>query len=236
MSADYFIKKLQAYCELKHTDVNALCDLSLRKNKLRAGEDVIREGDDPKNVFLITKGIACRYKLLEDGRRQILAFFLPGDLCDLNVYILDEMDHSIGAVTAMEYAILSPDIMNQLGDDHPRIMRALWWESLVTASIQREWTVSLGQRDALESLAHLFCELYLRMRMIGMVENDQCHLPLTQQYLADALGLTPTHIGRVLRQLEQTGVAKFERRVLKVQDLAELKKIACFNPSYLHHR
>jgi CRP-like cAMP-binding protein len=236
MSADFMIKKLQAYCDLKSADIDALGDLALEKFKLKAGQDIIREGEDPKNVFLITSGMACRYKLLEDGRRQILAFFLPGDLCDLNVYILEEMDHSIAAVTAIEYAVIAPDAMNQIGDDHPRVLRALWWESLVTASIQREWTVSLGQRDALESLAHLFCELFLRMRMIGMVDGKKCQIPLTQQYLADALGLTPTHVGRVLRQLELTGIARFERRVLEVHDLAELKTIACFNPRYLHHR
>jgi CRP-like cAMP-binding protein len=236
MSADFLIKKLHAFCELTDADKEALSAFANKSAKVAAGEDVISEGENPKNVYLITKGWGCRYKYLEDGRRQILAFFLPGDLCDLNVYILDQMDHSIGAITPLEFSRVPPEAMNELGDNHPRVMRALWWDTLVTGSIQREWTVSLGQRDALESLAHLYCELYLRMRMVGLCKDGKCNLPLTQQHLADALGLTPTHTGRVIRQLNERGVVQFEKKMLHVKDLQALQEIGYFNANYLHHR
>lgn len=236
MSAEFLIKKLHAFCELSDADKKALSAFAERPAVVQANEDVISEGENPKNVYLITKGWGCRYKYLEDGRRQILAFFLPGDLCDLNVYILDQMDHSIGAITTLEFSRVPPEAMNDLGDNHPRVMRALWWDTLVTGSIQREWTVSLGQRDALESLAHLYCELYLRMRMVGLCKNNSCHMPLTQQHLADALGLTPTHTGRVVRQLNETGIVHFGRKVLQVKDLRRLQETGSFNPNYLHHR
>ena len=236
MSAEYLIRKLRAFSTLRPSDEQALRALAKKPVHTRRNEDVISEGEDPKVVNLISKGWGCRYKYLEDGRRQILGFFLPGDLCDLNVYILSQMDHSIGAVTALEFYPVRPTVMDQLADDHPRVMHALWWDTLVTSSIQREWTVSVGQRDAFESLAHLFCELYLRMRVIGLAEDRQCAIPLTQQHIADALGLTPTHTGRVLRKLNESGVAKFEKKVLKIANFAKLQEIAAFNANYLHYK
>lgn len=235
MSAEYLIRKLEAFSRLGQRDEDALRMLEVKPVVVPRDKDIISEGDDPKVVHLIAKGWGCRYKYLEDGRRQILAFFLPGDLCDLNVYILTQMDHSIGAITDLKYYPVSPNIMEELSDGHPRVMKALWWDTLVTSSIQREWTVSVGQRDALESLAHLFCELYLRMRIIGLADNNQCAVPLSQQHIADALGLTPTHTGRVLRKLNESGVARFEKKMLSVFNLRKLQEMAAFNPNYLHY-
>lgn len=235
MSGEFLVRKLQSFEKLSAESITAL--ETIGQNRLRtikAREDVISEGDDPREVYLITNGWACRYKLLEDGRRQIMAFFLPGDIADLHVYILREMDHSIGALTPLTVARISARELDEVGDAHPRILRALWWDTLVTASIQREWTVSLGQRNAVESLAHLFCELYLRMHSVGLCGGNSCNFPLTHQHLADALGLTPTHIGRVLGKLRSSKLITFEKSRLTVHDLPGLKKIAAFNPNYLH--
>lgn len=236
MSGEHLISKLQIFEKLPPQAVQALQEIGEKRTKtFKAREDVISEGDDPREVYMISSGWACRYKFLPDGRRQIMAFFLPGDLADLHVYILHEMDHSIGAITPLKVARISARDLEEVGDAHPRILRALWWDTLVSASIQREWTVSLGQRDAVESLAHLFCELYLRMRVIGLCENNNCHLPLTHQHLADALGLTQTHIGRVLGKLRELKLITFEKHRLTVHDFPALKKIANFNANYLHH-
>ena len=161
--------------------------------------------------------------------------FVPGDLADLHVYILDAMDHSIGAITSLHCAMLNPAQFEKMGDDHPRVLRALWWDSLLTASIQREWLVSVGQRNALESLAHLACELFLRLKMVGLAENDLCRFPLTQSDIGDALGMTQPHVSRTLKELNATGLATIQRGTLKVEDLQGLKKLALFNPNYLHH-
>lgn len=235
MSGEFLLRKLQAFGPLSAVSQAAIIELG--KNRLRsvkARQDIIREGDDPRDVYLITDGWAYRYKMLEGGDRQIIGLFVPGDLCDLHVYILKEMDHSIGALTALRYAKISPAMLDEIGDGHPRVIRALWWESLVSASIQREWTVNLGQRDAYQSLAHLCCEMFLRLRTVGLVADKTCAFPLSHQDIADSLGLTQTHVGRVVRKLNESGHATLHRRQLFVHDLRALQAAALFNPNYLH--
>jgi CRP-like cAMP-binding protein len=227
--------KLRAFGELSRDSAAAIADLErLRPSSADRRQDLIREGDDPKEIFLILEGWACRYEMLEDGRRQITSFFLPGDLCDLHVYVLKEMDHSIAALTPLRFARITSSDLETLGDQHPRVMRALWWDTLVSSAIQREWMVTAGQRDASEALAHLCCELFMRLRLVGHVDKNQCDFPLTQADIADALGLTPTHVGRTIQKLERAGLLTIERRSMTVHDLATLQHIAAFNPNYLH--
>ncbi len=236
MSGQFLIRKLNAFIPLKADGEQAIDTLASRRVKsLLRGHDIISEGEDPKTVNLIVDGWACRYKILEDGRRQILAFFVPGDLADLHVYILDAMDHSIGSITPLQYAMIRPAEFEQLGDEHPRVLRALWWDSLLSASIQREWLVSVGRRNAVESLAHLACELFLRLKMVGLAENGLCRFPLTQSDIGDALGMTQPHVSRTIKDLNATGVATIQRGTLRVNDLNGLRKLAVFNPNYLHH-
>lgn len=236
MSGKFLIRKLNAFTRLTTAGEAAIEELTTRRlAEIPRGVDVISEGEDPRTVNVVIDGWACRYKTLEDGRRQILAFFVPGDLADLHVYILDAMDHSIGALTSLQYAKIDPKSFEELGDSHPRVLQALWWDSLLTASIQREWLVSVGQRNALESVAHLACELFLRLKMVGLAENDLCRFPLTQSDIADALGMTQPHVSRTVKELNATGLATIQRGTLKVSDLSGLKKLALFNPNYLHH-
>ncbi|MFC0408824.1 Crp/Fnr family transcriptional regulator [Roseomonas elaeocarpi] len=207
---------------------------TLRLRRCGAREDVISEGEVPRDVNLILSGWACRYKQLEDGRRQILAFFLPGDICDLNVYILREMDHSVAALTPLVVGELPRDALEEVMQRHPRIAKALWWETLVNAATQREWTVSLGKRSAFERMSHLFCELFFRLRAIGFTSESQCELPLTQAELADATGLSAVHVNRTLQELRGAGLIQLKDRVLRIPDLRALKEAALFNPNYLH--
>lgn len=159
--------RLEAYTKLSQNDRAAL-DRLTRKGQREIGprRDLIREGEAPKSVFLVLEGWACRYKQLPDGRRQIVSFFLPGDICDLNVYILKEMDHSIGAITALKVAEIGPEEFEKLMRDYPRVARALFWDELVTVSVQREWTLNVGQRMAHERISHLFVELFLRLQAV----------------------------------------------------------------------
>lgn len=236
MSGKFLVRKLNAFIPLRADGEQAVDALASKRVKsLQRGHDIIREGEDPKTVNLIVDGWACRYKILEDGRRQILAFFVPGDLADLHVYILDAMDHSIGSITPIQYAMLTPSEFERLGDEHPRVLRALWWDSLLTASIQREWLVSVGQRNAVEALAHLACELFLRLKMVGLAENGLCRFPLTQSDIGDALGMTQPHVSRTIKELNASGLATIQRGTLRVNDLQGLHKLAMFNPNYLHH-
>lgn len=238
MTRHYFSRKLSAFVPLEPAAVAELDELTTQRTRTcRKGEDIISEGEDPRTVFLILEGWACRYKMLEDGRRQILALFLPGDLCDLHVYILDRMDHSIAALTPVRFSVIPPKEFDEICDAHPRAARALLWDTLVTASIQREWLVSVGQRSAVEALAHLICEVHHRMRLVGLADaTARCDFPLTQHDLADIFGLTQPHISRIVAELNATGLVTLRRRQLTVHNRTKLAEFALFNPHYLHHR
>ncbi|TPE51644.1 Crp/Fnr family transcriptional regulator [Amaricoccus solimangrovi] len=227
--------KLQQFTRLSLADRAALERVVAERRRTFLGrEDISREGDKPTKIYVMLNGWACRYKFLEDGRRQIVAFFLPGDLCDLNIFILRQMDHSIGALTDVTVAEIGRDSFERLIDDHPRITQALWWEALVTIAIQREWTVNLGQRDALERIAHLLCELYVRLWSAGLATDGHCAFPVTQSDLADATGLSKVHVNRTLQELRQEGLIRLANRQLTILDLDRLKRLAVFDPNYLH--
>lgn len=227
--------RLESYTRLSEDERSWIGRLS-RKNVREVGprRDLIREGDSPKSVFLVLDGWACRYKQLPDGRRQIVGLFIPGDICDLNVYILREMDHSIGAITRVKVAEIGADEFDRLMRDSPRVTQALYWDELVTVAVQREWTLNLGQRSAYERLAHLFVEVYMRLRAVDLAQDGECEFPLTQGDLADASGLTSVHVNRTLQELRRHGLIELQGHKLTILDLAGLKRAAMFNDNYLH--
>lgn len=229
------LRKLEWYVRLS-TDDKAALEMPVHAGvqSIRAGEDLIREGDRPTFVHLILKGWACRYKVLEDGRRQIIAFLLPGDVCDHNVFVLREMDHSIGALTPLLYARLPGQMMERLIQTRPRIAQALWWETLVSAATQREWTVNLGQRSAIERVSHLICELFVRTQMAGLADGSSFEFPVTQADLAEATGMTSVHVNRVLQELRSRKLIRFRSKRLNILDLPALSRLAMFNDNYLH--
>ena len=226
--------KLEAFTKLSADDRGALASVIKNTRYVDARRDVVAEGDRPRHVHLVLEGWACRYKTLPDGKRQIVALFVPGDFCDVNVYILKHMDHSIGAITRLKVAMITPDEMNALTAERPRVTQALWWHELVTAAIQREWTLNVGQRSAYERLAHLLVELYLRLQAVGRAYDGRCDFPLTQNDLADATGLTAVHVNRTLQELRRDGLIELERTQLQILDLERLMDVAMFNANYLH--
>jgi CRP-like cAMP-binding protein len=229
------IRKLEQFTKLSTEDKRVLDDAARgRVRRRRAREDVIREGDKPLDVNLILEGWACRYKMLPDGRRQITAFFVPGDLCDQHVFVLCEMDHSIAALTPITFAEISRNTFQDITSNYRRITQALWWDTLVTAAIQREWVVNLGRRTAFERLGHLLCELFMRLRAVGLTSGDTCELPVTQAELADAAGLTPVHVNRTLQELRAADLIIQRGKHLTIPDLKALETASLFNLSYLH--
>lgn len=226
--------KLEAFTRLSADDRAALAALSRNTKFVDARRDLISEGDKPRYVHLVIDGWACRYKQLPDGKRQIVSLFVPGDFCDLNVYVLKQMDHSIGAITRLKVAMITPEEMDALTAQRPRITQALWWHELVASAIQREWTLNIGQRSAYERLAHLLVEVYLRLRTIGRANGDHCDFQLTQNDLADATGLTAVHINRTLQELRKDGLIELDRKQLRILDLNTLKSVSMFNANYLH--
>lgn len=229
------VRKLEQFVRLSPADRAVLeRAASERVRSFGPRVDIAREGDRPKDVQLILSGWACRYKQLEDGRRQVVSFFLPGDICDLNIFILREMDHSIGTITPVSIADLSRDFFDQIGAGHPRIVTAFWWESLVNSAIQREWTMNLGQRTASERMAHLLCEILVRLRLAGLTQADSCDFPLTQADLADATGLSKVHVNRTLQELRSAGLIVLKGKTLVVPNLGRLMNAGLFNANYLH--
>ncbi len=231
-----FVERLRGYAPMRDEDVALVLDVSRNIREHRAGHHLIREGDKPDPVFVVLEGWACRYKILPDGGRQILAFMLPGDFCDIHISVLEEMDHSIVTLTKAKVASLPRMQMEALVEATPALRRAFWWSQLVDQGVLRAWIVSMGRRKSEERVAHLMCELYIRMRNIGLATDDRCELPLTQIVLADALGLTPVHVNRVLRRLRLARVMELRDGSLNVLDPARLAKIAGFDDNYLHGR
>ena len=229
------IRKLEQFVRLSLDDRGILeRAASERVRRFGPRVDITREGDKPKDVHLILSGWACRYKQLEDGRRQVVSFFFPGDMCDLNVFILKEMDHSIGTITSVAIADFSRDFFDEIGAGYPRITTALWWETLVNAAIQREWTMNLGQRTASERMAHLLCEIFVRLRRAGLTRGASCEFPLTQSDLADATGLSKVHVNRTLQELRSAELIVLKGKYLTVPSLERLMDAGLFNPNYLH--
>ena len=230
------IRKLSTAETLTYHDHGVLAELCSHPKSIGAGRDIIRAGDPPSDVHLVLDGFAYRYKILPEGNRQILAVLLPGDFCNLHVAILGEMDHAIATLTPCTMVDIPAATIRDLTENHPRITRALWWATLVDEGILREWLSSMGQREAPERMAHLFCELLLRLQLVGAADEDGYDLPLTQAELADILGMTPVHVNRTLRHLRELDLVDLKRRRLISPDVARLKAYCSFDPAYLHQR
>jgi CRP-like cAMP-binding protein len=165
-----------------------------------------------------------------------MAFLMPGDACDLNIGMLDEMDHSIQTVTPAKVVKIAGETMAELMDTHRSIAQAMYVAQLVDEGTLRAWIVSLGRRSSAERAAHLLLELYVRGVRTGMSRDDEVELPLSQVVLADALGMTPVHINRVLQDLRQSGAIELQRKLLRIRDPAALTRISGFDDNYLHRK
>jgi CRP-like cAMP-binding protein len=226
--------KLATVADLDPADVEKLISLCDDERIVAARNDILVEGERPDHVHVILEGWAARYKTLREGSRQIVAFLIPGDICDLHVAILGQMDHGIVALTRCRVAYIPSAALDSLTSDHNGLTKALWWATLVDEGVLREWILNVGRRDAFERIAHLFCELHARMEMVGLVEDGKLALPLTQEQLADATGLTSVHVNRTLQRLRNDNLIEVGSGMLTVLDVARLREAAGFNGNYLH--
>lgn len=231
---DPLVRKLSHFARLSEADRKILDGLADEDELFPANVDIISEGSVPKSVSLLKEGMAIRYRNLPDGGRQIMTFLIPGDLCDIHVFLIKAMDHSIGTITPVRIARISRESMMDLFSRRPRISAALWWSSLQEEAMLRERIVSLGRRDARGRVAYLLCELLWRHAAVGLADGETFRLPLTQTELADTLGLTPVHVNRVLKEFRAAGLIAMERKVLSLLDVEGLQSRAGFNKDYLH--
>ena len=226
-------RKLENFAPLSSEDRRFLSELARPDRRVDARTDIIREGDRPDDVRLVLEGFACRYKILPDGKRHIMAYLVPGDLCDMHVFILKAMDHSIGTLSACRVVdIPRPRILEML--ERPAIAQALWWAALVDEATLREWLVNIGRRPAEQRVGHLLCELLMRLQTVGLTNGNSYELPLTQTDVAETMGLSFVHVNRVLQRLRASGLITLRSKRLVITDLKALKIFSEFNPNYLH--
>ncbi|MBR0789112.1 Crp/Fnr family transcriptional regulator [Bradyrhizobium manausense] len=197
------------------------------------GEDLVAEGDPIDSVRVVLSGWLFRHKTLEDGRRQIVNFVLPGETCDAHAYLMPSIDHSITTATPVAYAEIKRARFERLMTSEPTLAEAFLCETVLNNAIQREWAINLGRRAALEKVAHLFCEIYERLRPVGLVDANSCSFPVTQMDLADATGLSVVHLNRTIQELRAAGLITLRERTLTIPDLDALKSAALFSPGYL---
>ena len=226
-------RKLELFGPLSDEDKCLLDDTVSQTHRIGSHQDIIQEGDSPDKVHLVLSGFACRNKMLENGNRQIFAYLVPGDFCDLNVFILKAMDHSLATLSPCTLVHIPRERILELSS-RPNIGRALWWATLVDEATLREWLVNLGQRDAATRIAHLFCELHLRLKSIGLADGGRFELPLTQAELGDTEGLSAVHVNRTLQDLRSRDLITFGNRQLVIPDLETPREFCGFNPNYLH--
>lgn len=235
--AQTVVRRLNALVPLSDAGMAALVKaVGERILRAGAGEDIVSEGDRPDMVRVILSGWLTRYKTLEDGRRQIVGLLLPGDTCDAQVYLLRQMDHSIGTLTPVVYAEIEPARFEELLTADRSLADAFQLETLVNTAIEREWVLNLGRRVALERIAHLLCEIFERLRTVGLLEGKSCVFPITQMDLADATGLSVVHVNRTIQELRASDLIVLRERTLTVNNLDALKNLAMFSPNYLHLR
>jgi len=228
--------RLDARLPLGEAATRAILSLPHRVRRLNPHEYFVREGQRPRTSTVVIDGYVYRNKFVQDGGRQIVAIHIPGDFIDLQNILLDAADHNIQALTAATVAEFPHADMLDLAFRHPTIGKALWRESLVEASLFREWIANIGRRDARARVAHLLCELAVRREAAGLGARDRFELPMTQEQVGDALALTSVHVNRTLRVLEADGLISRSRRAITVADWLVLRAAADFNENYLHLR
>ena len=234
-SSSPLITKLGRFVPLSDAECDALHEICSNARPHRRGTDLIAQGDKPNSVFLLLEGWAYRYKNLANGDRQIMAYLIPGDLCDIRIFLFEQMDHSIGLLSdAMVVKIPAVEIL-ALMDKFPKIERALMWATLVDEATLREWLLNVGQRDAVQKLSHLFCELCVRLSVVNLVDNNETFvMPLTQTELADTTGMTTVHVNRSLQKLRQDGLIATKDGKMTILDFERLAELAGFDEIYLH--
>jgi CRP-like cAMP-binding protein len=228
------VHKLQSITDVTAEERQALLDLPMTVRSYTRGEDIVREGDIPSECCLVLDGFTFRYKLLPDGRRQIMAFHTPGDMPDLQSLHIEAMDHSIAAMMPTQVAFIPHKSMWELTGRYPGLLHAFWRDTLIDAAIFREWMIGIGRRDAHERIAHLICEMLLRFRGVDLAPENTFKIPATQADMADALGLSHVHVNRVLQDLRREGLITWTNYVVSVLKWDELQVRGLFDADYLH--
>jgi CRP-like cAMP-binding protein len=228
------VRKLSNWVTLSAEDESALLALPHTSRRLALSQYIVREGDVATHSCLVVEGFAMRHKIVGDGGRQIINIHMSGDMADLQNALLTVADHNVQALTPMVAAFIPREALVELAFARPTVGRALWIETLVEGAISREWIANVGRRDARTRVAHLLCEFAMRLEAVGLGEQCNYELPMTQEQIADTVGLTSVHVNRTLKALDGEGLTARSKRSVVIQDWKKLTETGDFNPAYLH--
>jgi CRP-like cAMP-binding protein len=226
-------------CKLERRDVlsdeekRALESAVARIKEFRTDEDLVRDGDRPSESCLLLDGFAARYKLLNNGKRQITALHVPGDFVDLHSFLQKKMDHGVAALSPCRVGLVPHPTLRTITERHLHLGRLLWLNTLIDAAIHREWLVAMGRRPALNQIAHLLCELFLRLQTVGLTQDMSFELPLTQAELGDVLGLSSVHVNRIIKELRAQELVTWRGEIVTIEDWTRLQEVAEFDPTFL---
>ena len=224
--------------ELSAEDRAAILELPHQVRTIQRGHFMVREREKATHTCVMLAGVSARSKVVGTGHRQIVAVHMRGDMVDLQNSLLEIADHSVEALTISRVAMIPRDEIVRLAEQRPQVGRALWLDTLVEGSISREWVANIGRRDARTRIAHILCEFAIRLKVAGLVENDRYELPMTQEQLADASGLTSVHVNRTIRALEaERLIERPHPRSIQYKDWRAIADVGDFDSNYLHlHR
>ena len=228
------VTKLRLHAKLDEEDKAAVLALPHVVRSLEGGRYIVREGDRPTHCCLLVSGFGIRHKIVEGGGRQIVNIHVAGDMVDMQNALLDTADHNVQTLTAVEAAYIPREALMELAFTRPAVGRAFWLETLVEASIAREWIANVGRRDARARVAHLLCEFAYRLDAVGLGEECNYRLPMTQEQIADTVGLTSVHVNRTLKSLDAEGLTTRSLRSVKINDWKRMAQVADFRSTYLH--
>jgi CRP-like cAMP-binding protein len=228
------LQKLRQRTEISPDEQRAIEGLVQETRKVGPDTVVVREGEQLSTSLLLLRGWMARSKDLAGGQRQMTELHVAGDFADLHAFTLKRLDHDVLTLSDCTLAIIPHERIQELTERFPRLGRIYWFSTNVDAAIHREWTTSLGQRSAIARAAHLFCELFLRLQVVGLTNGDGYDFPLTQRELAECLGLTVVHANRTLQELRRRGLIELGNRQLTILDREGLSAVAEFDPAYLY--
>ncbi len=198
-----------------------------------ADKDIVAQDSRPSHSQLLLEGLAGRYKVLEDGSRQITAIHVPGDFMDLHGFLLKKLAHGVVALTTCRLGLVEHETLRRLTETAPHLTRMLWLDTLIDGSIHREWIVAMGRRGAEARMAHFLCELYVRLKIVGRADALSFRLPLTQAEIADVLGMSVVHVNRTIQKLRRDGAVKWEGDLITIDNWEKLTELAEFDDTYL---
>jgi CRP-like cAMP-binding protein len=231
---DNLVRKLESIAPLSNEERQAILSLPAKVRTFHPRQDIVRDGDESSQCWFVLDGWVARYKDISQGRRQIMSFHIAGDCPDLQSLYLPVMDHNLCAMSHSKVAHISHESLRALMARFPGIAAALWRDTLVDAAVLRTWMISIGQRSAHERIAHLFCEMYVKLHAVGLAEHHRAEWPLTQLSMAHALGLSNVHVNRALQDLRSQGLIILDKRTLTIPNWRALCDKAGFDRVYLH--